>query len=193
MLARRGRLEPVFAAGLVKQASLGLEKAHAAGIIHRDLKPANVFLVERDDGTTLVKLVDFGIAKIVRDAEDARFARKGITRRGTAIGTPQYMSPERRRRSTAWTSGRTFLARRGPLRGHRRPAVHARAADVRQKILQLVSTRPPRLSSIVPNSRPRSTISSPTCWSTIWTGVFPRCDRCASAWRASTRSSPGRP
>src|ERR1700722_4267913 len=94
VLTQRTRLDPRFACALIKQASLGLEKAHAAGIVHRDLKPANVFLVERDDGTTLVKLVDFGIAKIVRDAHDARFARKGITRRGTAIGTPQYMSPE---------------------------------------------------------------------------------------------------
>ena len=132
VLARRARLDPVFACGLVKQAALGLEKAHAAGIVHRDLKPANVFLVERDDGTTLVKLVDFGIAKIVRDAHDARFAQKGITRRGTAIGTPQYMSPEqaqapRHRRP----SHRRVLARRGALRGHRGQAVHARAPDLR--------------------------------------------------------------
>jgi serine/threonine protein kinase len=155
VLARRARLEPMFAAGLVKQASLGLEKAHAAGIIHRDLKPANVFLVERDDGTTLVKLVDFGIAKIVRDAEDARFARKGITRRGTAIGTPQYMSPEQAQaldtvdhRTDVFSLGAVlFEAIAGQPYMPERPTYE-------QTILQLVSTRPPRLSSIVPDIPP---------------------------------------
>ncbi|HEY6463115.1 MAG TPA: protein kinase [Polyangiaceae bacterium] len=151
VLSKRGRLEPVFAAGLVKQASLGLEKAHAAGIVHRDLKPANMFLVERDDGTTLVKLVDFGIAKIVRDAEDARFARKGITRRGTAIGTPQYMSPEQAQaldtvdhRTDVFSLGAVlFESIAGQQYMPERPTYE-------QTILQLVSTRAPRLRSIVP-------------------------------------------
>ena len=155
VLARRGRLEPSFAAGLVKQASLGLEKAHAAGIIHRDLKPANVFLVERDDGTTLVKLVDFGIAKIVRDAEDARFARKGITRRGTAIGTPQYMSPEQAQaletvdhRTDVFSLGAVlFEAIAGQPYMPERPTYE-------QTILQLVSTRAPRLSTVIPDIPP---------------------------------------
>ena len=133
VLARRGYLDPVFAAGLVKQASMGLEKAHAAGIVHRDLKPANVFLVERDDGTTLVKLVDFGIAKIVRDAEDARFARKGITRRGTAIGTPQYMSPEQAQALDTVDQRTDIFSLRAlrVLRSDSRAALHARAAHLR--------------------------------------------------------------
>ena len=155
VLARRARLDPMFAAGRVKQASLGLEKAHAAGIVHRDLKPANVFLVERDDGTTLVKLVDFGIAKIVRDAEDARFARKGITRRGTAIGTPQYMSPEQAQaldtvdqRTDVFSLGAVlFEAIAGQPYMPERPTYE-------QTILQLVSTRAPRLSTVVPDVPP---------------------------------------
>jgi serine/threonine protein kinase len=155
VLTRRTRLDAFFACGLVKQAAHGLEKAHAAGIVHRDLKPANVFLVERDDGTTLVKLVDFGIAKIVRDAHDARFARKGITRRGTAIGTPQYMSPEQAQaldtvdhRTDVFSLGAVlFEAIAGQTYMPERPTYE-------QTILQLVSTPAPRLSTVVPEIPP---------------------------------------
>ncbi len=152
VLARRGRLDPVFACGLVKQAALGLEKAHAAGIVHRDLKPANVFLVTRDDGTTLVKLVDFGIAKVLREAHDARFSKKGITRRGTAIGTPQYMSPEQAQgldtvdqRTDVYSLGAVLFE---AIAG--RPYMEERAT-YEQTILQLISTPAPRLSTVVPD------------------------------------------
>jgi serine/threonine protein kinase len=155
VLARRGKLDPLFAAGLAKQAALGLEKAHAAGIVHRDLKPANVFLVERDDGTTHVKLVDFGIAKVLRDAQDARFARKGITRRGTAIGTPQYMSPEQAQglesvdhRTDVFSLGAVLFEAIGG-----KPAVEERAT-YEQTILHLITAPVPRLRSVAPDVPP---------------------------------------
>ena len=155
VLARRGALDPVFACALIKQAALGLEKAHSAGIVHRDLKPANVFLVDRDDGTTLVKLVDFGIAKVVREAHDARFSRKGITRRGTAIGTPQYMSPEQAQgletvdhRTDVFTLGAVLFE---AIAG--RPYM-AERATYEQTILQLITTPAPRLSTVVPDIPP---------------------------------------
>jgi serine/threonine protein kinase len=148
-IERRGALDPVFACAVVRQAALGLEKAHAAGVVHRDLKPANVFLVERDDGTTLVKVVDFGIAKIVRDAQDARFSRRGITRSGTAVGTPQYMSPEQAQaldtvdhRTDVYSLGAVlFEAIAGRPHLPERPTYE-------QTILQIVSTPAPRLSSV---------------------------------------------
>ena len=93
ILARRKTLSPSTAAMLVAQAASGLSRAHAAGIVHRDLKPANVFVVTRDDGSSLVKLVDFGIAKLVREA-NRQSQGPGLTRMGMVIGTPQYMSPE---------------------------------------------------------------------------------------------------
>jgi serine/threonine protein kinase len=65
-----------------------LAAAHAAGIVHRDLKPDNIFLVEPRPGERGVKLLDFGIAKLLQ--KDAPHQ----TRSGEAIGTPQYMSPE---------------------------------------------------------------------------------------------------
>jgi serine/threonine protein kinase len=67
----------------------GLEHAHSQGVIHRDLKPQNVFLTRDAHGNQLLKLVDFGIAKLVgSDAGDP------LTRAGMVFGTPQYMSPE---------------------------------------------------------------------------------------------------
>lgn len=91
-LGSRGALDPVTACGIVLQAAHALEKAHAAGIVHRDLKPANIFLSSRDDRGSTVKVLDFGIAKLVRDATEG--SGRGLTRIGTAIGTPEYMSPE---------------------------------------------------------------------------------------------------
>ncbi len=69
----------------------GLGAAHAVGVVHRDLKPDNVFVVPTSDGAEMVKLLDFGVAKLVnRDDEDVGFQ----TQAGSVIGTPAYMSPE---------------------------------------------------------------------------------------------------
>lgn len=69
------------------QISSALAAAHAHKIIHRDLKPDNVFLLSISDGSTFVKVLDFGIAKIA-DSEDQ------MTKTGQVFGTPEYMSPE---------------------------------------------------------------------------------------------------
>jgi len=70
-----------------------LAAAHAAGIVHRDLKPDNVFLADVRDGPPIVKLLDFGIAKLTRD-EAGEVSR---TKTGAIIGTPQYIAPEQAR------------------------------------------------------------------------------------------------
>jgi serine/threonine-protein kinase len=87
-LQRVGRLEPGEVVNLIHQAALGIDKAHRACIVHRDLKPANLFLAERDDGPPRIKVLDFGIAKLVADGTAACDATQG------AIGTPLYMAPE---------------------------------------------------------------------------------------------------
>jgi serine/threonine protein kinase len=155
VLQREKQLDPVFACGLAKQAARALEKAHEAGIIHRDLKPANIFLTQRDDGSSQVKVVDFGIAKVIRDANEAREGKNGITRRGMAIGTPQYMSPEQAQgletidqRSDVYALGAVLWeAIAGKQLVEERPTYE-------QTILQILSTNPPRLAEIVPTIPP---------------------------------------
>jgi serine/threonine-protein kinase len=104
---RLGAISPRSAAKLVAQAAAGLAKAHAAGIIHRDIKPANIFLARRDDGTLTVKLLDFGIAKV--KMESLAESGQGLTKSGSLIGTPLYMSPEQARGKADLIDGRTDI------------------------------------------------------------------------------------
>ena len=76
----------------VRQACAGIAEAHAAGVVHRDLKPANLFLTTRADGSALVKVLDFGVSKLVVD--DGSDDRASLTATDTVVGTPLYMSPE---------------------------------------------------------------------------------------------------
>ena len=92
LLAREGRVPLGRAADLVVQACRGIQAAHASGIVHRDLKPQNLFVCRRVDGTDLLKVLDFGIAKL--EAADQKGA---ATLTGTVLGTPAYMSPEQAR------------------------------------------------------------------------------------------------
>ena len=95
------RVGPIAAsevAKIIAQASRALAKAHQAGIVHRDLKPDNVFLATNvenaeSDLPYTVKLVDFGIAKIV-DLPEGQSGMSGPTQAGSVIGTPNFMSPE---------------------------------------------------------------------------------------------------
>ncbi len=92
LLSHRKRLPPDEAVRIAVQVARGLAKAHEAGVVHRDLKPANIFLCDREHDEPLVKILDFGISKVI-DASRAESKLK-LTRAGTVVGTPQYMSPE---------------------------------------------------------------------------------------------------
>jgi tRNA A-37 threonylcarbamoyl transferase component Bud32 len=88
----RGPLALAEALDLVQQIGAALDAAHGAGIVHRDLKPENVMIVRREGEPDIVKVVDFGIAKVPpshRRPDDA--AR---TQAGMVYGTPDYMPPE---------------------------------------------------------------------------------------------------
>jgi serine/threonine protein kinase len=86
VLKRRGALPLTEVAEILQQAAGGLTAAHKLGIIHRDLKPDNIFLTHTDEGGLIVKVVDFGIAKLRESAMH--------TQTGTVLGTPAYMSFE---------------------------------------------------------------------------------------------------
>jgi serine/threonine-protein kinase len=92
-IAARGRLSPSEIGDIGLQLLEGLSAAHEAGIIHRDLKPDNIFLVAKAKGTTdFVKILDFGISKFNVLGKDF-----SMTRTGSVMGTPYYMSPEQAR------------------------------------------------------------------------------------------------
>jgi len=95
LAARLRRLGPMpvrDAVRIMLQVCSALERVHRLGIIHRDLKPENVMLCEGDQDGPLVKVVDFGIAKLSERVGDA-----SLTKNGQLIGTPAYMSPEQAR------------------------------------------------------------------------------------------------
>ncbi len=89
LLEREGPLPADRAVRMAVQAASALEAAHEKGIVHRDLKPDNIMIARGRDGSDLVKVVDFDIAKGSAEGEG-----RGVTRLGFVVGTPEYMSPE---------------------------------------------------------------------------------------------------
>ena len=88
LIEKGGQLPAPRAASIVHQTADALQVAHDAGIVHRDLKPDNIMVARNRDGSDLVKVVDFGIAKA--SSSDAQ----KVTKTGLVVGTPEYMSPE---------------------------------------------------------------------------------------------------
>jgi serine/threonine protein kinase len=90
-LQRCGRLDPRAAADITASVADALAAAHAVGIVHRDLKPDNLFLIRDAGGKDVVKVLDFGIAKLGNPGHQPVSLR---TQTGVIMGTPVYMSPE---------------------------------------------------------------------------------------------------
>ena len=87
-----GALPPRNALVFARQILEGVGHAHAQGIVHRDLKPDNILLVDKG-GWYSVKIIDFGLVKLIGDVADA-FGAAALTRTGIVFGTPAYMAPE---------------------------------------------------------------------------------------------------
>jgi tRNA A-37 threonylcarbamoyl transferase component Bud32 len=148
LLRRSGPLSVSRAVDIVLQACWGLAVAHKARIVHRDLKPENLFVTEAGGGGDVVKVLDFGIAKL--RSTDGSF----VTSTGTAFGTAHYMSPEQARgaaevdeRTDIWSLGVVLyelLAGRKPFEGD----------QFLQVIHQILSVEPPTLATLRPGLPP---------------------------------------
>ena len=91
----RGAMKPHVALEATRQLAGALDAAHQLGIIHRDLKPDNIMLVPDDETTYQVKVLDFGMAKMLAPLDEESLAE--LTREGMAVGTPRYIAPEQAR------------------------------------------------------------------------------------------------
>jgi serine/threonine-protein kinase len=91
VLLAEKKLSLVRAIHIMRGVARALGAAHAMGIVHRDLKPDNIFLVRKEDDPEFVKVLDFGIAKLMPHGNEQLRIK---TETGALIGTPQYMSPE---------------------------------------------------------------------------------------------------
>ena len=88
IMEQDGVMHPDMVADVIMQAASALDAAHAQHVLHRDVKPDNIMLARNSDGTYLVKLVDFGIARAMASTS------KRVTQTGMVVGTPEFMSPE---------------------------------------------------------------------------------------------------
>src|SRR5258708_39883462 len=106
LLRREGTLSVQRAHALLRQICAGVEAAPDEGILHRDLKPANVFIVQKKkkdgsiSGDDLVKVGDFGLAKIISQNQSGLTSGSGPASRGI-LGTPEYMAPEQMQSGSA--------------------------------------------------------------------------------------------
>jgi serine/threonine protein kinase len=147
VMRRERRMPPLFAARIFTQVCDGLAHAHERGIVHRDLKPSNIMISKQDDGTDLVHIVDFGIAKFM--AGTAR-PRTYSARDSQIVGSPLYMSPEQCQ-SDAKLDGRSDIYSVGCLLYH---ALAGRPPFTETSLVGLVyshlNERPKPLSELSP-------------------------------------------
>ncbi|HEX3230470.1 MAG TPA: alpha/beta fold hydrolase [Pyrinomonadaceae bacterium] len=150
---KRGKMKVDEALDVAQQAAFALTAAHREGIVHRDIKPENIMV--RHDG--IVKVLDFGLAKLLEDHERDMIDHEADTRAlvltdpGKVLGTPQYMSPEQARgqdldaRTDIWSLGVVLyemVAGRPPFRGETKS----------HTVVSILEAEPPPLSALAPEA-----------------------------------------
>lgn len=156
LLKRVGALRPDVALRIAAQACAGLAAAHLAGVVHRDIKPENLYVARMSDGSLVVKLLDFGVAKIRRTmsagaSRGLTAPQQSITKSGELVGTPLFMAPEQLdgmkhvdRQSDVYSMGVTMYA----LCAGTPP--HAHIQSFIQLLHTLVNVPAPSLSVVAP-------------------------------------------
>ena len=144
MINREAPLHLERVVEIARQIGSALTAAHGQGVVHRDLKPENIFLKKRASGEAVVKVVDFGIAKVM-DSESM------VTRTGALMGTPCFMAPEQARQEARTIDGRADIFSFGCILYYmlsgQLPFYGEKYAQV---LLQIISREPPPLRSQVP-------------------------------------------
>ncbi|HKQ67784.1 MAG TPA: serine/threonine-protein kinase, partial [Polyangiaceae bacterium] len=149
VLRDRGPLPVAEAVDCIVQACHAVSEGHRLGIVHRDLKPANMFLTTRTDGSSLVKVLDFGIAKAKLGVITGQEASQTVAH--SMMGSPAYMSPEQIQdastvdaRTDVWAIGVSLyelLTGEGPFRG----------STVHEFLWAIMTSQPPSLRTKRPD------------------------------------------
>ncbi|RKG66249.1 serine/threonine protein kinase [Corallococcus sp. CA054B] len=140
-MRERGRMDVGTTAWVLEQVLSALAAAHRAGVVHRDLKPANVFLMEQPDAAPLIKLVDFGIAKVMQDHDALARADR------STLGTPDFMAPEQVRGGEVGPAADLYAL--GVMAFHMLTGTRPFQGDNVQVMFAHVEQFPPRVSSRV--------------------------------------------
>jgi len=151
-----GRLPIATVVDYLLQASEAIAEAHSMGIVHRDIKPPNLFLTHRADGSECIKILDFGISKVVNalDAPGAEAPEATLTQTTIVLGSPRYMAPEQiskpksvDARADIWGIGATFyrlVTGYPPFEGNTLPEIFA--------AILMTPEGPPPLSQYCPDA-----------------------------------------
>src|SRR5258707_1341463 len=152
LLRREGTVTVQRALALLRQISAGVEAAHDEGILHRDLKPANVFIVQKKkkdgsiSGDDLVKVGDFGLAKIISQNQSGLASGSGPASRGI-LGTPEYMAPEQMQ-SGVTLDARADVYALGAMAYHMLGGRPPFTGDIMQIFAQKLTQETPALSTL---------------------------------------------
>jgi serine/threonine-protein kinase len=141
-IQREGALPLARVEAILRQTAAALAAAHRRGVIHRDLKPQNIFLCQREDGSEVVKVLDFGISKV-------KGSRSMMTGTHVVIGTPNYMTPEQAEGRAAQVTEQTDVFALGTILYEMLSGQAPFLADTIPAVLyQVVHVEPPSLAGL---------------------------------------------